>query len=206
MQTYNSFNELAVANGASPNSVFNAADRCISQWDVNSPIGNPTPGTMVVITGNAPLWKFCNLFHKAIVEHGAAIVAVGQGDCVDGSQYVVGYSTEPDYPVGQSHCPIDLIAGDDLGDLPQIPESEMRPIRIEEAKQKAAAAIALVKALESGVASENEESRKASTAAQIALWAALAGGAAANDLCRPTAVQAAQPSNEPVVTATKNTI
>jgi hypothetical protein len=119
MQTFNSFNELAAGQSklASDMSVFNHVG-VIQYFDVNSPL-KVHPGGMVVIGGDAPLWKFCNLFHQCIVE-GAKVVAAGVG--VDKSQnhndYTVAYSLDEDYPIG-SPIPVDLVEEDDLGDLPE---------------------------------------------------------------------------------------
>jgi hypothetical protein len=115
--------------GLLPMSVFNGgtnAARSITYWDVNKPIGLPTAGTTVVIGGDAPVWKFCNLFHKSIAEHGAAIVATGVGveKSINGDDYVIGYSTDEEYHVGDT-IPIDLISEDDLGDLPELDDDDL---------------------------------------------------------------------------------
>jgi hypothetical protein len=62
----------------------------ITYLDVNNPIGNVHSGGMVVIGGDAPMWKFCNLFYKCVME-GAAVVATGIGvdKSTDGNDYIV---------------------------------------------------------------------------------------------------------------------
>jgi hypothetical protein len=91
----------------------------VKYFDVNEPIGKVHPGGMVVIGGDAPTWKFCNLFHKCIME-GAAVVATGVGveKSTDRRDYIVAYSTDKEYPISKS-IGIDLIFEDDLGDLPE---------------------------------------------------------------------------------------
>ena len=85
----------------------------ITYLDVNEPVGNVHPGGMVVIGGDAPTWKFCNLFHKCVMEC-VAIVATGIG--VDKStnrkDYTVAYSTDAAYQIGEP-IRIDLDAKDD---------------------------------------------------------------------------------------------
>jgi len=95
----------------------------IVYFDVNAPIGRAFPGGMVVIGGNAPTWKFCNLFHKCVME-GAAVIATGPGieiSC-DKKDYIVAYSIDMDYKIGES-CRHNMMKPgeerDDLGDLPE---------------------------------------------------------------------------------------
>jgi len=120
MQTFNSFNDLAAGQPVlhSDMSVFNHAN-VVQYFDINSPIGKVHPGGVCVIGGDAPMWKFCNLFHKCVME-GAAVVATGIGidKSTDHSDYTVAYSTDEDYQIGKP-IRVDLIAEDDLGDLPE---------------------------------------------------------------------------------------
>ena len=84
--------------------------------DVNEPIGNVYSGGMVVIGGNAPTWKFCNLFYKCVMD-GAAVVATGIGieKSTNGNDYTVAYSTDEAYQIGKP-IRVDLNAKDGMGD------------------------------------------------------------------------------------------
>ena len=54
----------------------------ITYLDVNEPIGNVHPGGTTILDGDAPVWKFCNLFHQTIME-GTAVIAIGYGTDVE---------------------------------------------------------------------------------------------------------------------------
>jgi hypothetical protein len=90
----------------------------ILYYDVNEPIGIVPVRGMVVIGGDAPMWKFCNLFHKCVME-GAAVVATGIGveKSTSRKDYTVAYSTSARYRIGDT-IPIDLEEKDDI-DLPE---------------------------------------------------------------------------------------
>lgn len=51
--------------------------------DVVEPRGNVFPGGMTVLHGDAPVWKYCVSFQRAIME-GAAVVAIGHDLNMDG--------------------------------------------------------------------------------------------------------------------------
>ena len=91
--------------------------------DVNAPVGKVHPGGMIVIGGDAPTWKYCNLFHKCVME-GATVVATGIGvdKSTNGNEYIVAYSTDMEYQIGEP-IRVDLDAKDDLGDLPEVTET-----------------------------------------------------------------------------------
>jgi len=57
---------------------------------------------MVVIYGDAPVWKFCKLFRRAMAE-GAAVIAIGDGIDIfkDASDCIVAYSCEEEYAIGK---------------------------------------------------------------------------------------------------------
>jgi len=77
--------------------------RGIVLWlDVADGIGKVTPGGVVVLYGDAPVWKYCNWFHRVIAE-GAAVVAIGHGIDVgaDASNCTVAYSTVSEYAIGK---------------------------------------------------------------------------------------------------------
>jgi len=52
---------------------------------------------------DSPLWEFCQLFHECIAE-GATCIAVGPGFDIstDKKDYVIAYSTHPEYSVGDT--------------------------------------------------------------------------------------------------------
>jgi len=79
---------------------------------------SPTDGMVVIGADNAPLWRVCRLFHKAVM-HGASVIAIGPGTSISTcrKEYIVAYSLDEQYPIG-SHIPVDLIMEDDLGPLP----------------------------------------------------------------------------------------
>jgi hypothetical protein len=73
--------------------------------DVNGPAisGNETrPGCMTILSGEAPVWKYCIEFHKAI-QAGASVIAIGHKFNMenDADSSMVAYSGDPDYKVGE---------------------------------------------------------------------------------------------------------
>ena len=76
--------------------------RVILLWDVNTLIGNVTPGGMVILHGDAPTWKYCIAYYRAVAA-GASVVAIGYGIDVteDASGCIVAYSTAEDYAIGK---------------------------------------------------------------------------------------------------------
>lgn len=71
-------------------------------WDVAEPIGNVPTGGMVILFGDAPLWKYFKMFYRAIAE-GASVVAIGHGIDIDtdASGCMVAYSCEEEYTIGK---------------------------------------------------------------------------------------------------------
>ena len=75
----------------------------VTHLDANAPIGKVHPGGVVILKGDAPAWKYCNLFYKCIME-GAAVVAIAHGldtytNCGDS---IVAYSTDAGYQIGKT--------------------------------------------------------------------------------------------------------
>ena len=70
--------------------------------DVNDPIGPVSPGTIVILSGEAQRWKYCYLLQKCIME-GAAVVAIGHGYNMteDADCSVVAYSVLPNFQIGK---------------------------------------------------------------------------------------------------------
>jgi hypothetical protein len=65
--------------------------------------GNETqPGCMTILSGEAPVWKYCVEFHKAL-QAGASIVAIGHKFNMedDADSSVVVLSDDPAYKVGE---------------------------------------------------------------------------------------------------------
>ena len=79
----------------------------IVHLDVNDPVGQKHPGGMVILSGDAPVWKYCNLFHQCVTE-GAGVVAIAHGidTKTNSDASVVAYSTSAGYQIGQmiGHC------------------------------------------------------------------------------------------------------
>ena len=75
----------------------------ITFLDANNPIGNVHPGGVAVLKGDAPVWRYCNLFHKCIME-GSAVVAIAHGidTSTNGGDSVIAYSTEEHYQIGKT--------------------------------------------------------------------------------------------------------
>jgi hypothetical protein len=78
------------------------AKGCILGIDLTNPTGTVTPGGVVILYGDAPVWKYCNWFHRAIAE-GAAVVAIGHEVDVFGKAAgcIVAYSTVEEYTIGK---------------------------------------------------------------------------------------------------------
>jgi len=70
--------------------------------DVNNPIDEARSGVMVILSGDAPVWRYCQLFYEAI-EKGATVVAIGHGVdvTVDADLSVAAYSADPEFKVGE---------------------------------------------------------------------------------------------------------
>ena len=61
------------------------------------------PGGMVILEGDAPVWKYCNLMHKSVME-GAAVVAIAHGidTAISGGMSIVAYSTNEHFQIGKT--------------------------------------------------------------------------------------------------------
>jgi len=92
---------------------------CIIDVDVNHPQYKEdkkfgiNPGNGVVnLFGDAPIWKYCALCSKAIIE-GTAIVTVkcGSGVSQDPYRYIIVHSTLPEYTVGKTldECEVEFL-------------------------------------------------------------------------------------------------
>ena len=57
----------------------------------------------VVLKGEAAVWKYCEQFHKAVMQ-GAAVVAIANGidTSIHGGNAVVAYSIDPMYRIGNT--------------------------------------------------------------------------------------------------------
>ncbi|MCL2744057.1 MAG: hypothetical protein FWE67_09410, partial [Planctomycetaceae bacterium] len=79
------------------------ADNVIVHLNVKQPIGRVSPGRMVILSGDAPVWEYCNLAYQCIME-GAAVVAIGHGVDVttDADSSVVAYSTSSRFHIGKT--------------------------------------------------------------------------------------------------------
>jgi hypothetical protein len=75
----------------------------ITYFDVADPIGKVYPGGIVILKGDAPVWRYCNLMYKCIME-GAAVVAIAHGidTTHDGGAAIVAYSTDENYYIGKT--------------------------------------------------------------------------------------------------------
>ena len=75
----------------------------VTHFDVNQPTGKVHPDGMAILGGDAPVWKYCGLFHRCVTD-GAAVVAIAHGidTRTNSSDAVVAYSTDPRYQVGKT--------------------------------------------------------------------------------------------------------
>ncbi|GHT31044.1 hypothetical protein FACS1894214_2030 [Planctomycetales bacterium] len=75
----------------------------ITHFDVNAPIGIVHSGGMAILSGDAPVWKYCCLFHKCVME-GAAVVAVAHGidTATDTGSSIIVYSIDEQYQIGKT--------------------------------------------------------------------------------------------------------
>ena len=71
--------------------------------NVCEPIGNVQPGIVVILYGDAPVYRYCYLTQKCIAE-GAGVVAVAHGIDVstNGGDAIVVYSVEETYCIGRT--------------------------------------------------------------------------------------------------------
>jgi len=92
-----------IANTVKGNLKMTKMARHILWRDVANPCGKVPPGGLVILSGDAPVWEYCNCFHRCIME-GASVIAVGHGIDVFGehaTDCVVAYSTASDYTIGK---------------------------------------------------------------------------------------------------------
>jgi len=75
----------------------------ITHLHVDEPVGTVHPGGMVILSGEAPVWSYCNLFHKCVME-GAAVIAIAHGidTTTNADASIVAYSTDADYQIGKT--------------------------------------------------------------------------------------------------------
>ena len=75
----------------------------IVHLNVNEPIGSVYPGGMVILGKDAPVWEYCNLFHKCVME-GASVIAIAHGidTLADTNSSVIAYSTDRRYQIGKT--------------------------------------------------------------------------------------------------------
>ena len=75
----------------------------ITFLDVAEPVDGIHPGGIVVLKGDAPVWMYCNLFHKCIME-GSAVIAIAHGidTSTSGGDSIVAFSIDPDYQIGKT--------------------------------------------------------------------------------------------------------
>ena len=76
---------------------------CTRVWRTEQPLGDVYTGGLVVIRGDCPVWKFCQLFQRAICE-GAGVVAIAHGDAniSDYGAAIIAYSNAPYYTIGKT--------------------------------------------------------------------------------------------------------
>ena len=87
---------------------------------INRPCNVVSPGGMVVLEGDAPVWKYCKMTHKAIME-GAAVVAIAHGMDTTNPDVapIVAYSRDEEYRIGQAIPKGICGIGDNIGNLPE---------------------------------------------------------------------------------------
>ena len=75
----------------------------VNHFDVNDPVGQTHPGGMVILNGDAPVWKYCNQFHQCVTE-GAGVIAIALGidTKTNSDASIVAYSNSAEYQIGQT--------------------------------------------------------------------------------------------------------
>ena len=90
----------------------------INHLDVNDPCGRTHPGGMVILSGDAPVWKYCNLFHQCVTM-GAGVIAIAHGidTKTNSDASVVAYSVSEEYRIGQTigRCRVPLSGKETFG-------------------------------------------------------------------------------------------
>ena len=71
--------------------------------NVEKPHSKAQPGEIVVLFGEAPVWKYCGMMHNVIAE-GAAVVAIAYGIDTEtnGGASIIAYTTDSDYTFGET--------------------------------------------------------------------------------------------------------
>ena len=70
---------------------------------VDDPSGRLSPGGLVILSGDAPVWKYCDMFHQCVTE-GAGVIAIAHGidTKTNSAASIVAYSNSAEFQIGQT--------------------------------------------------------------------------------------------------------